>query len=126
MAKFDDKKFSPECSFCGRGQEEVKKVLLRNASKEGRLDYSLRLRDGLDVLMCVALNVLAVFPIVAPFALVAKPEEAILASNALGIAMLFLVGFAWAKASFRNRLLAGGVMALIGFALLTVIVVLGG
>jgi ATP-dependent Clp protease ATP-binding subunit ClpX len=27
MAKFNDKKFTPECSFCGRGQEEVKKLI---------------------------------------------------------------------------------------------------
>lgn len=27
MTKFNDKKFTPECSFCGRGQEEVKKLI---------------------------------------------------------------------------------------------------
>lgn len=109
-----------------KGQEQVEKALLRYAAKEGTLDYSLRLRDGLDVIMCVVLNVLTVFPIVLPFALLPSPGDAILASNAIGIAMLFLIGFAWARESFRNRLLAGGLMALIGFALLTVLVALGG
>ncbi len=109
-----------------KGQAQVEKALLSYAAKEGDLDYRIRLRDGLDVIMCVVLNVLTVFPIVLPFALLPSPEDAVLTSNAIGIAMLFLIGFAWAKESFRNRLLAGGLMALIGFALLTVLVVLGG
>jgi hypothetical protein len=108
------------------GQEQVEQALLRYAAKEGALDYHVRLRDGLDVVMCVVLNVLAVFPIVLPFAILPSPGDAVLASNAIGIVMLFLIGFTWAKASFRNRLLAGGLMGLIGFALLTVLILLGG
>jgi hypothetical protein len=108
------------------GQKNIEEALLQYAGRKGVLDYRLRARDGLDVLVCVVLNVLMVFPIVAPFAIMPTAKEAILVSNAIGIIILFFIGFAWARDSFRNRLLAGAVMALIGIALATVLVLLGG
>jgi hypothetical protein len=108
------------------GQKDIEDALLRYAAKKGQLEYRLRARDLLDVLVCVALNVLMVFPIVLPFALLPTAKDAILASNAIGITILFCIGFAWAKDSFRNRLTAGAVMALIGMALATILVLLGG
>lgn len=108
------------------GQERIEDALLNYGEKRGVMDYRLRARDGLDVIMCVALNVLMVFPVLLPFALLPTPEDAILASNAVGIVVLFMIGFAWARDSFRNRLTAGAVMALIGMTLAMVLVLLGG
>ncbi|HVN85157.1 MAG TPA: VIT family protein [Candidatus Binatia bacterium] len=84
-------------------------------------------RDDLyGAIACFWLVVLACLPASTPFLLFAEPIRALRVSNALLIAMLFLVGHKWGRLVHTNPLLAGVAMVAIGLALVGVAILLGG
>jgi hypothetical protein len=75
---------------------------------------------------CFWLVFLSCLPAAAPFLIFADPHRALRVSNALLVAMLFLVGQKWAQYTHMNRFAAGTVMVAIGLALVGVAILLGG
>jgi len=84
-------------------------------------------RDDLyGALGCFWLVFMACLPVAVPFLIFSDPTRALRISNALLIAMLFIVGHKWAQYAHTSRLVAGLVMVGIGLALVGVAVALGG
>jgi VIT1/CCC1 family predicted Fe2+/Mn2+ transporter len=84
---------------------------------------------GDDVLAALAvfwLVFLTALPAVVPFLLMPDPQLAMRASNAVLIAVLFGVGWAWAGYTGAGRWRTALVMALLGVALVLVAMALGG
>ena len=75
---------------------------------------------------CFWLVFLACLPAAAPFLVFSDPHRALRVSNALLLAMLFVVGQKWAQYAHMNRFAAGAVMIAIGLALVGVAILLGG
>jgi VIT1/CCC1 family predicted Fe2+/Mn2+ transporter len=65
-------------------------------------------------------------PAALPFLVFSEPTRALRVSNALLIAMLFIVGRMWAQHAQTSPLVAGLVMVAIGLALVGVAILLGG
>jgi hypothetical protein len=86
----------------------------------------LRLEDILGGLAVAAVILLATLPMVAPFLLVTHPHAAVRASNAIGLAMLFLVGVRWGQIVGRGPWRFGASLTAIGLVLVLVTIVLGG
>ncbi len=82
--------------------------------------------DLYGALACFWLVFLSCLPVAVPFLIFPEPLRALRVSNALLIAMLFLVGHKWAQYAHTNRLVAGVIMVAIGLALVGVAVLLGG
>jgi hypothetical protein len=82
--------------------------------------------DLYGALACFWLVFLSCLPAAAPFLIFSEPIRALRVSNALLIAMLFLVGHNWAQYAHTNRLVAGLAMVSIGLALVEVAILLGG
>jgi hypothetical protein len=69
---------------------------------------------------------LAALPAVAPFLLIEDPTIAMRASNAVLIALLFLVGWRWAGYTGASRWRTAFLVALLGVGLVAVAILLGG
>ena len=82
--------------------------------------------DLYGALACFWLVFLSCLPVAVPFLIFSEPTQALRISNALLIAMLFVVGQKWAQYVHTNRLVAGLVMVAIGLALVGVAILLGG
>ncbi|BAN46436.1 hypothetical protein [Metapseudomonas resinovorans] len=97
------------------------------------IDYSgapvrtgLGLDDFLGALGTFLLVVLATFPIVIPFLLLADTGLAIRTSNLVALGMLFAAGWMLARYSGGNTWAGGAAMAIVGTALMFAIIALGG
>ncbi|MCY1550745.1 hypothetical protein D9M68_870200 [compost metagenome] len=97
------------------------------------IDYSgapvrtgLGLDDFLGALGTFLLVVLATFPIVIPFLLLADTALAIRTSNLVALGMLFAAGWMLARYSGGNTWVGGAAMAIVGTALMFAIIALGG
>jgi hypothetical protein len=83
-------------------------------------------RDWLGALGVCLLVFLSTFPVVIPFMIVDDARAALRWSNAVGVAMLFLVGFAFGRHAGISGWSMGAVMVLIGIALVALTIALGG
>lgn len=76
---------------------------------------------------CVFLLVfLATFPVVLPFFFASDAMVALRISNAIAVTMMFLVGCAFGRLSGYRPLVTGGAMVILGAALVTLTIALGG
>jgi VIT1/CCC1 family predicted Fe2+/Mn2+ transporter len=69
---------------------------------------------------------LATLPVLFPYLVIHNPSLALRTSNLMGIAMLFIVGYAWAGYTKTNRIKAGIAIMALGSVLVTITVALGG
>ena len=65
-------------------------------------------------------------PAALPFLMFSRPLFALRVSNFLLIALLFVVGYKWAKYSGTNPIITGSAMVVIGLVLVGTAVLLGG
>jgi VIT1/CCC1 family predicted Fe2+/Mn2+ transporter len=72
------------------------------------------------------LSVVATLPVALPFLLSSTPLVAMRLSNLIAIAMLFGIGFRWAKYVYANPWKIGSLLALIGVAIVLIAIPLGG
>ena len=72
------------------------------------------------------LVVITTFPVVVPFFFVGEARLALRFSNAIAVAMLFIVGFAFARLTGRNAWVFGVGMIVLGAALVSLTMALGG
>ena len=86
----------------------------------------LGVRDFAAALGVFALVVLATFPVVVPFIFIHAPPLALHVSNGLALATLFICGCALGRYTGERAWIYGLTMTAIGFALVMVIVALGG
>jgi VIT1/CCC1 family predicted Fe2+/Mn2+ transporter len=69
---------------------------------------------------------LTVMPVALPFLLIDDPQRALRISNLLCVAMLFVVGYMWARQTSMNRVVAGLILMFVGLAMVLITVLLGG
>ena len=81
------------------------------------------LRGALAVFLLVFLST---FPVVLPFIFIADPALAKRVSAAVAVAMLFLCGVAWGRYADLRPWRTGIVMVLLGLAVESVVIALGG
>lgn len=94
-------------------------------SKPGRVKITAE--DLCGALACCWLVIISCLPASLPFLIFKHdPVRALRVSNALLIAMLFLIGFKWAQYANTNRWAAGLTMVALGLALVGVAALLGG
>ena len=82
--------------------------------------------DFYGALACFWLVLISCLPAALPFLIFSAPRLALRVSNFLLIALLFLVGRAWARYVKANQLMVGSAIVAIGLALVGVAVLLGG
>ena len=83
--------------------------------------------DWLSALGIFLLVVLATFPVVVPFLLIADAQAAMLASRIVTVGMLFAAGFVLGRHAGHARPLITGIgMALLGVAIIAAVKALGG
>jgi VIT1/CCC1 family predicted Fe2+/Mn2+ transporter len=83
-------------------------------------------RDGIGALGVCLLVFFATLPVAAPFLVIAETRLALRVSNAVAVAMLFLCGYAFGRRSGLQPLATGLAMVLVGGALVSVAIALGG
>ena len=76
--------------------------------------------------MCAALVFLTALPAAVPFMLMNDPVRALRVSNGLLVAMLFGVGYFWARETNANRIGTGLAMTVAGLILVGAAMALGG
>jgi len=86
----------------------------------------LHLDDVLGGVAVALIIVIATFPIVAPYLLVADPAFAVNISHAIALTMLFLLGLRWGQLVGGSGLRIATGLTLVGFALMLVTIALGG
>jgi VIT1/CCC1 family predicted Fe2+/Mn2+ transporter len=69
---------------------------------------------------------LSTFPVVLPFMFFDELQMAMRVSSVIAISMMFLCGFGWARYAGVNAWLAGLAMVMLGVAVETVVILLGG
>jgi len=106
------------------GLELLRVHLMRNGRQP--MPARLGLQDFKAALATFLLVVLATFPLVIPFLLIAHTGTAIRVSNLVALAMLFLAGWLLARYSGGRGVLTGVLMTLVGVALILAIIALGG
>ena len=97
-------------------------VALSSVSERPRLGRD----DLLAALAIFLIVVVATFPVVLPFVLIADIATAKHASRAIALAMLFFGGLGLGRFAGYGSWKAGGIMAGLGVALVAVIIALGG
>ncbi|MEJ1158928.1 VIT family protein [Prosthecomicrobium sp. N25] len=108
------------------GEPELEKV--RTALNRMHLPEQphLGLDDWIGALSVFLLVFLSMMPVALPFMFVEDPALALRISNTIAIVLLFFTGYAFGKAAGYWPLLAGGVMVLLGTALVALTIALGG
>lgn len=106
------------------GLELLRVHLMRNGQQP--LPARLGLQDFKAALATFLLVVLATFPLVILFLVIAHTGTAIRVSNLVALIMLFLAGWLLARYSGGRRVLTGVIMSLVGVALILAIIALGG
>jgi hypothetical protein len=87
---------------------------------------NLDLTTWLGALGVFILVVVTTFPVVVPFLFIGDALWALRISNLVAIAMLFLVGFLFARLTDRNGWIVGTLMVVLGAALVSMTMALGG
>ena len=109
----------------GEAEIEGMRQRLLALSLEGR--PVLRGRDWVEALAIFLLVVIATFPVVVPFFVVADARSALRTSQAIAVVMLFVAGFTLGRhAGYRQPLATGFAMAVIGVAVIAAVMALGG
>jgi VIT1/CCC1 family predicted Fe2+/Mn2+ transporter len=83
-------------------------------------------RDWLGALGIFILVVLSTFPVVIPFIVFEDARTALRISNALAILLLFVCGFLFARHAGLRPFTTGAIMVVIGAALVSFAIALGG
>jgi VIT1/CCC1 family predicted Fe2+/Mn2+ transporter len=86
----------------------------------------LEARDWLASLSVFAWVFLVTFPVAIPFMFMADSDLALRVSNAVAVAMLSVVGFAYARCIGRNPWATAALMVVCGIAIVALTIVLGG
>lgn len=101
--------------------------ILKHAGKVPIAGHDLPTKSDLrGAFACFILVFVSCVPAAIPFMIFSEPRFALRVSNFLSVALLFMVGRAWAKYAGANPFLAGGVMVAIGLALVGTAILLGG
>lgn len=82
--------------------------------------------DWLGALSVFLLVVLSTVPVVLPFVFIAEAWTALRVSNAIAVVMMFFTGYAFGKLAGWRPLVTGVVMVLLGAALVSLTMALGG
>ncbi|MFS2127786.1 VIT1/CCC1 transporter family protein, partial [Pseudomonas sp. Pseusp97] len=106
------------------GLEMLRLRLLGDAA--GPIQARIGWADIKGALATFLLVVLATFPLVIPFLLLDQTGPAIRASNAVALVMLFISGWMLARYSGGSPWAGGVALAVVGTALLSAIIALGG
>jgi hypothetical protein len=80
-------------------------------------------RGAIGVFLLVFLSTL---PVAIPFMVMGSAHPALRVSNAVAIALLFLTGYAFGRTTGRQPVLVGGLMVVLGIALVGLTMALGG
>ncbi len=107
-------------------REALYQRMLLNARQ--RPIASARLHSG-DLVSAIALALVSLVftvPILLPFLLIDDTLLAVRASNGVGILLLFMLGYVWAKRTSGRPFMLGFVMAMIGLAMTVMTILLGG
>jgi hypothetical protein len=86
----------------------------------------LRAEDWRGALGVCLLVFLSTFPVALPFLVMDNAPRALRASNAVAVAMLFLVGAAYGRAIGRSPRIVGAGMVVLGAVLVALTIALGG
>jgi VIT1/CCC1 family predicted Fe2+/Mn2+ transporter len=87
---------------------------------------SLTREDWLRAVAVFLLVFLSTFPVVLPFMVIGEVQTALRASNLVAIVMMFAAGYLLARHGGYRPLLTGASMVLLGVALVTIAISLGG
>lgn len=108
-------------------QEAICKAIAERLGKGAAATKARVTREDLyGALACFWLVFVSCLPAAAPFLIFDHPRLALRVSNALLLAMLFMVGYTWAGYAHTSRVLTGLAMVVIGLALVGVTILLGG
>ena len=107
-------------------REALYQSILANVKNVKVRRVSATKEDFLGALACFWLVFFACLPAALPFLIFSSPDIALRVSNALMIAMLFLIGMQWGSYAHTNRLVAALAMAGLGLALVGIAILLGG
>jgi hypothetical protein len=83
-------------------------------------------RDWFGAVAVFFLVFASTFPVVLPFFFEIDAMTALRISNAIAVAMMFVLGYAFGRLADYRPLLTGGAMVLLGAALVTLTIALGG
>lgn len=107
--------------------EELENIRVRlNALPEPPERASLRKDDWLGAFAVFLLVFLSTFPVVIPFIFMRSAGPALRVSNAIAIALLFLLGVTFGRMTRRSPWLVGIVMVVLGLILVGITMALGG
>ena len=101
-------------------------ILAQPAPPPTRDGVGVTARDLRGAVAVFLLVFLSTFPVVLPFVFIADPATAKRVSAAVAIAMLFLCGYAWGRYADVKPWRTGIVIVLLGVAIESVIIALGG
>jgi VIT1/CCC1 family predicted Fe2+/Mn2+ transporter len=106
---------------------ELEQIRVRlNALPEPPERASLRKDDWLGAFAVFLLVFLSTFPVVIPFIFMRSAGPALRVSNAIAIALLFLLGVTFGRMTRRSPWLVGIVMVVLGLILVGITMALGG
>ena len=109
------------------GPDEIEGMRRRLLALPPQERAALRRDDYLAAIGIFLWVVIATFPVVLPFMLMGDAAQAMNASRAITLVMLFLAGFALGRhAGYRVPIASGLLMALMGAILIVVVMALGG
>src|SRR5262245_49111594 len=100
--------------------------VVRTARRTGQRPARIQADDLLGGVAVGAVIMMATAPMLVPYLLVRDPGVAARISNAIGLALLFLVGAQWGRKSGAGAVRVGVGVTLVGGALVLVTVALGG
>ncbi len=100
--------------------------MLVNARQRASVTAGLRGGDFVSAFALALVSLMFTVPILVPFLLVDDILLAVRASNCVGIVLLFLLGYTWAKRTSGRPFLLGLAMAMIGLAMTVMTILLGG
>jgi hypothetical protein len=108
-------------------RELLYKSILQHLRHSKPMPVSMTVEDFRGGLVCCWLVIMSCLPAALPFLIVPEhPTLALRVSNGLLLAMLFWVGWKWAKYAHTNHWITGLIMVAIGLILVGVAILLGG
>ena len=107
-------------------REALYQRMLVNARQKTAVKAKLHGGDFVSAFALAMVSLVLTVPILVPFLLVDEPLLAVRASNAVGIVLLFLLGYAWATRTSGRPYLLGFAMAMIGVVMTVMTILLGG
>jgi hypothetical protein len=107
-------------------REEFSRAMLRHLRGQTATGVHATKADFKGALICFWLVFFSCLPAAVPFLIFSSPIRAIRVSNAILIALLFIVGYKWGGYVGSGRLKTGIAMVVVGLALVGVAILLGG